>query len=372
MALVYHSVECQNVKDEYQAGETLDFEITFENRNLLANTIRLEGDLRVKQNNANVTMANNIKMDSRVGAVGLIESISCETQQQGLLESIQDVGRLARMVADATMTENDYFQSTSVCELKTGNEQLSQALLLGIDNIPSGNNATVVNLDNNFSMMLPFCFNRVSGDTTIGYNKTGTIRVSINLSRVFGFLYGGADGTTSYSLKNVRLCYKSLPQGTKSGGSKSVMRTHISLKSSVASQFANISTKVPAVCDSVSVSFQQQNREFTASHNNHDTEELPSVKEVQFLFQDSTNTYVTYQVRDRTDVLHKYLESLGSKGSNDARLLSLKANQSYGIGLRLPRPLDLSNQKFNIQIDSNVSSANPYIAYLFFHSFLEL
>ena len=43
-------------------------------------------------------------------------------------------------------------------------------------------------------------------------------------------------------------------------------------------------------------------------------------------------------------------------------------NNGYGIGLNFDDEVDLSNQKFNLQVSSGISSATPMILYMYFHS----
>ena len=59
-------------------------------------------------------------------------------------------------------------------------------------------------------------------------------------------------------------------------------------------------------------------------------------------------------------------------GDNQAKLMNLRANGGYGIGLRFSEEIDLKNQKFNAQFTTNIYSTNPYIMYSFFNTILEL
>jgi len=59
-------------------------------------------------------------------------------------------------------------------------------------------------------------------------------------------------------------------------------------------------------------------------------------------------------------------------GRNFLSLQNVINNNAFGIGLDLGGAIDLSNQKFSLQVDSELSSANPLIAYMYFHSFIEL
>lgn len=94
-----------------------------------------------------------------------------------------------------------------------------------------------------------------------------------------------------------------------------------------------VSTRVPAVCNAVSCSVQLQADENDQHANNNKTEVLPNVKELQFLFNDSQNEYITYQIKDREELLRRYIQSFADTGSNSASITKLRANSGWGIGL---------------------------------------
>jgi len=50
----------------------------------------------------------------------------------------------------------------------------------------------------------------------------------------------------------------------------------------------------------------------------------------------------------------------------------MENNNGYGIGLNFDDEVDLSNQKFNLQVSSGISSAAPMILYMYFHSTISL
>ena len=62
------------------------------------------------------------------------------------------------------------------------------------------------------------------------------------------------------------------------------------------------------------------------------------------------------------------MESFADTESNSLSLTKLRASKGFGIGLPFRDFIDLSNQKFNVQITSDVDSNAPYIMYMYFHS----
>ena len=92
------------------------------------------------------------------------------------------------------------------------------------------------------------------------------------------------------------------------------------------------------------------------------------------MFNDSTNEYISFIMKTDVEMIDRYLDSFKDIDSNNASLVKLKANKSYGIGLDFGagKYIDLSNQKFNIQIQSAISSSDPYVMFCYFHSILKV
>lgn len=363
--LRYHQVIPQQQKDQYTEYDSVDFEMTFENRFLAPSSIRIEADLEVLKDGSTLIATEKIYIDPKIGAHSFISNITTELQNGGVIENFSEVPRYMRMLADTTMANSDVMNSENTCELRTPNIKLSQAVLAGNKMIAAA--ATVVPPD--FSIKPNFCLNTISAP--LDYNKTGAIRVTIKLARNFAALYGpDVKAATSYQLKNLKLVYSSVDKSVAKSNQKVSMRTKLNIKQTAASAMSNISTKVPAVCRAVSCSFQKLSDENTMFYNNVETAVPPNIKELSFMFND-TQEYITYLMKGREEILARYIDSFADTGSNDVSLQLLEASKSYGVGLQFgtasaPSFVDLSNQKFNLQITSDI--AEGYILYMFFHS----
>ena len=360
--LRYHTVQPSNTKATYSEYDSVDFELTFEQRQLLPNSIRIEADLDVwtdgQTASTRVVATDKVYLDPTIGAHSFLASITTEIQQQGVIENFQEYPRYVRMATEATTASNDLFNSENVCELRTPSLKVANAVIMGQGD-------TAVHTSADFSIKPMFCLNTLS--SPLSYTRSGAIRVTVHLSRYYSALFGaGMTSDVIYQLKNLRLCYMTQPDA--SSKNKVMMRTRLNLKQSVASAFANISTRVPAVCNAVSCSVQLQADENDQYANNNKTEVLPNVKELQFLFNYSQNEYITYQIKDREELLRRYIQSFADTGSNSASITKLRANSGWGIGLPFRDFIDLSNQKFNVQITTDVQSTAPYILYMYFHS----
>ena len=150
------------------------------------------------------------------------------------------------------------------------------------------------------------------------------------------------------------------------------MRTKLNIKQSIQSSFANISTKVPAVCSGVSISFQTQAREHTALHDNQNLEELPNLTKLQFLFNDNLNQSVAYQIDERGEALMRYVESLSLSEKDSVNINNVNSNNSYGLGYNFGAAVNLQNQKFTVQFESGIDNTTPFLVYLYFHSFYKM
>ena len=207
----------------------------------------------------------------------------------------------------------------------------------------------------------------MDGDN-LPFEKTGAIRVSINLAKNLSALEGGLAGSAcNYNISDVRLAYSVMD--APKGASQSVMRTAYNFKSSVLSSTANISARVPAVCDSVTISAQRQDRENTNVLSNYGLEEPRNFKSIQYMFNDSTNQYISYVIESKEEALEKGVESLVATGVNGVFSAGkLERNDNFIVGLPFNGFIDLSNQRFNVQLVSDIDTQNPYNLYMYFHS----
>lgn len=353
----YVTVYPENLKNTYQAFDSVDFVMTFENMALLPNSVRIKGDLQIVNPDADVAM------DSSVGAHCLFQSIQTSFQSIGNVENFQEYPRYVKMVSDVTMRPDDHNNSEATCELRSPDNSISSLCLQGCASNRSATNSALLPVD--FSIRPKFCLNNMSGP--LNFSKSGAVRVNVKLARdeAAFFLVNDQTGDIQYKIQNLRLCYLT---AAPAKSNKVSMRTKLNIKQSVLSQFANVSTKVPAVCNSVSCSFQPQSDENNKLKNNTKTCVLPNVQELQFLFNDNQDEYVTFVIKDRAELLDRYIESFARSGSNNVSLEKLHHNQSYGIGLNFGQMIDLSNQKFNVQITSDVKNTYPYTLYMYFHS----
>ncbi len=398
----YHTVECENIKSAgYGENENIDFNLNFPNRALVCGSVRFEGEVEIYPTGiaggVGTAGTARIAVDHMIGAHAFVQGCVTSFQNQGIVENATELPRYAKMVTVGTARDQDMNDGKYVCELRSSDKVIQERVLMPRVVSDYGGGATgngddkhngtgfidpavgtvtgkiadlIVNPD--FSIKPVIGLNNVlSAATTINYSTSGEIKLSFNLSRNLESLYG-IDVTTStvFLLKNVEVCYTSIPeQATQAPVS---LKTSLCLKSNMNSQLSNHSARVPAICDAVSMSFIRLNREISQFHMNTALEKPSNIRNVKYMFNDSTSSYVTYELKNRMEILHYGARALSTGSHNNIRSDLLSANESFVAGLDFGEVIDLKNQKFNVQLDTEISSDDPFLMYQYYHSIISV
>lgn len=398
---LYHSVEPDAFNAAgYTEFDTLDFSVDFSGRSMVAGSVRFEGELRVRDNvqpgGNDILDGARVVVDHMIGAHALVQSCVTQTLNHGIIENVTNLPRLAKMKTSATKDVNDMCQSDMLCELRSPDKKIQEKLMLrktpsdigggaeGQANNQQHRGSSFANFvrysggvlginlpayeNPDFSLKPAIVLNQVvGGSKLVNYTTTGTIKISLNLGRNAEVLYGEDMVNHAYTIINPRICFVSVPEQAKQAPIS--LRSSVCLKSNIVSTLSNTSSRVPSICDSCSLSFIQLARENNAQFNNTALEQLPNVTAVRFMFNDSTNKYVAYELKTTPEILGEGLKALSTgTATNDVRLDKLAANEGYIAGLKFGEAVDLSRQKFSVQIASGVQTANPYCMYQYFHS----
>tara|TARA_R110001632_G_scaffold151476_1_gene269055 strand:+ start:1149 stop:2267 length:1119 start_codon:yes stop_codon:yes gene_type:complete len=367
MSVNYSSVIPENNKSSYGEYDTIDFVMTFENQSLRLGSIRLEGDLEVLYDGAPLNTPGNetrdIRYDHMVGVHGCVESVQTEMLGE-TIENLTEYPRMVKQYAVGRNNAGDMFNSSRVCELRAPLEVLTTEILRGEE--PRTQVTSAIRNNPDFSCKLDTVLN--SSTEMLPYSRTGAIRLSLNLARVNSFLYGlGVDNKVTYSLKDLRLVYRTMDG--MDNKEPITLRRRINIKQSIQSSLANIQVKVPSTqVEAFSSSFQIQSQENTPRYNNLTLEKIPELQQLTFLFNDQSNANITYLLKSNMEVLDKFIEALGDTGRNSLAVPDQDNKTGYGVGLRMSGgTIDLTNQKFSVQIDSAISNNVPLVYYMYFH-----
>jgi len=68
--------------------------------------------------------------------------------------------------------------------------------------------------------------------------------------------------------------------------------------------------------------------------------------------------------------LHRYIDSFRSTGHQQMSLDKFRTNTGFGIGLNFQGFIDLSNQRFGLQLESDINNTKPMNVYMYFHSLI--
>jgi hypothetical protein len=293
-----------------------------------------------------------------VGAHALAEGFTTTLGAEGggrIIENLITYPRFVKMQKVATEGNASQHNSNAVCELRASIADQTNAVLQGVvpGTQPGGSSNITLRHYPDFSFK-------------------PLIALNMTCERNAAALYGtGMSANVGYVIKNLRLTFRSRPMSAATED-PITMRTKIAIKQSVASSFANIQTLVPAVCTGLSASFQPQADENSLVPNNTQLSKVPNLTQTQMLFNDSTNQLVSYVIRNNSELIGRYIDSFADTGRNRMSRVRTADDDAFGIGIPFDSAVDLSSQKFSLQIQSGISSSAPLLAYLYFHSFVTI
>lgn len=380
-AIQLHRVIPESSSETYLPYQSVDFLLDAKGRKLIKGSIRIEGECEasVSVGGDRITNDSNVKLENHIGFHAFFDSFTVETEGAGMLENLQNYGRHQNMVSRSSNTSDDLLSSQFVAEgrgpvpqngnyvlQKVADNSFISARTTPIDG--AGDNS----VDPSFSVRPSICFNRAAGDD-YSFSKNGFIRVSCILSPANQALFGGADAAKDYLLKNLALRY----QTREDDGTQGVMmmKSYINVVSSVQSTSTTVAARVPSQSvNGVAMSFIAQADVNDGSRNSYELQNLPQWENIEFLFNNSLNQYLTYVVRDQSDALMKGLEAMESAGHSSVSSTTLKGNNGVIFGLKFSEYLDLSNQRFttNFKVGSDSITNNPCDVHLFFSTLLTM
>lgn len=366
----YHTIAPQNNQDEYSEFSTLNFELLTGGRKLNPNSVRLDFELEVfKTGTTRLAAADRVYLDNMVAGHSFIESIQVNSQglsgAGGMLENIQEYPRWVNMLNRTTLAMDDLIDASHLCEGKVTIKDATSAVLQQVNVRTNAGDAAALLVDRSFSLKPMCCLNRMMG--AYSFDRNGFLQVSFNLARNLSALHGqGTAADTSYKLKNVSLRYTTRPEDGVAN--KVTMNSVVNVKATANSSQYNLDARVASkACSGVVVSFLEQSKESYRGANSYALEQYPLLDEINYRFNDSVQ-YVTYAVKDRGDMVRKGIEAINTMNNHSAKPRNLKANTGYIIGLGFDTIVDLSKEKFSVELisSSNNLSLQPRNVYLYF------
>jgi hypothetical protein len=356
-----------STRDFYAQNDIVDFLVSYENKRVVASSIRITGVVRVVTAAGDrINTSQDLNLDSVVGIHNAFQSITSSCDSFGIIENNTEYPRTYRMKLNASQSQSAMgTESDKSCELKLGNDPLSKYLLLG-NNAPDGDSGE--GKDVSFSFKPDIAFNKSSGD--ISFGKCGALKVSLRLSTNSQFLYGTDAAGYKYEIRNLQMQYYTAPD-QKAGGI--AFESLYTVKGTAESNNTSLSTRVPAIVRSVSCVFVQQLHLDSAEYNNLVQERPPDVQRVEFSFNDSTTQYVSFVFKNHAEILYNYQRSLGFSGkSNMSQQHIWRDGDYYGIGIPFNQLVDMRQSKFGLNIVSGISNAVKYSVFMMFRGVVQL
>jgi hypothetical protein len=377
-AVQLHRTLPESSSDAYKPYQTVDFLLDARGRKLIKNSIRIEFDAKVVTavgGAATVTNADAIKLENAIGGHSFFDSFTCETENKGVLENLQNYPRHCNMVSRATLCADDLLSSQFVAEGRGPAEENGNYVLQYVsDNsyVAAQNEVAARQQPPAFSIAPQLCFNRQGGDD-YSFDKNGFIRVSMILAPTNQAVFGGAAAAKDYSLANMALRYQTRADDGEQGAM--LMKSYVNVVSSVQSTATTVSARVPSSqVNGVALSFIKQANVNAVQPNSYKLESLPQWSTVEYLFNNTLQQYITYTIRDQSDAIMKGLEALETAGHHSVSFKTLKANNGNIMGLSFNEYVDLSQQKFtiNFKVDSDTITQAPMDVFMYFSTLITM
>ena len=376
MSIKYHEVIPTNNKIEYTDDDLVDFEFLSNGRDLVKNSIELSGNFQLfksvsgTQTRVLKADAGKVFLDPNAGIHSIIENVSCSTLNQGSIENIGfSYPRFVSMMNVLKKRSQDKNNISDVLEWKYADKEVSDSVLR--QGVVTDNTQTQL-FDQSFNFKPLIVFNRT--DQNISFSKTGSMRISMNLSTVQKMIEDRLTvanlDNLSVKITNFKLFYRSVPEDVTI---KSIIAQKITpLKTTISSSLATMSLNVPSQsATGCSISFQQVANEGATSKNNSQLEKI-NISGLQFFFN-YANSYLNYKLTSLSEILMRGLKSVSP--SNDEAMYqitnqNLGNNENFIVGSDLDGIIDLSKNSFEVQIESDLT-ANTNV-YLMFHSIISM
>ena len=358
------TIFAQAPKASYSENDQIEWVMTFENKRLVANSVRVSGTLRVQHGGSNLVHGQKIYMDGQVGIHSFWDNWNVSMDNIGFVEQLNQYGRYVKQINQTNQTSLQAQSETDkTVELLCGDDTQTAFLLQGMSDPPSGSTTACP-----FEFKPKFCLNKMTAN--LPYKKSGSVRVSVKMTPLINALYGSTvDATTTYTIENLELHYQVVPDA--GAGGDLVMETSSMIRTMLSSTNQNVSSKVPLISYAVTGNFIKSSESNTYANNSFAMQEPPAVDRVTFHINDN-NQLVSFPLISQEEILLNYLDAAGSNRYNDLRLSKLREGESYGVGLAFGGGVDFSNMKFGMNLLTSVSNAEPYVLFLFFHGVIKL
>jgi len=369
MSKVYHQVTPENhgATNSFTEFQTADFILAADGRKLVKGSITLEGQINVQDDGGNFLHTSNFGIEQKIGFHAICESIDTEVQSMGQIERLNDYPRMVNVVNSASMNENDVFTVKAAAEGIGLNQENGRYVLQQINPKFATAAGASYGDDVDFAIKPMIALNNSLGDD-YAFSKNGYIKITVNFARVSDAFFGRSNAaTTTYTLNNLKVRFETRPDDGQY--SDILMNSYVSVKSAINTSRANIQARVPSKnVNGVVVSFLKQSDQSSFKENSYKLADYPGFESVKYLFNSSQNKYITYNITSKSEALRRGLDALTDAGYNRCNGHTIVRNNGFIMGLPFDGSIDLSQEKFNIELNSasNDFNTNQYNVYMYF------
>ncbi len=345
-------------KASYKSGDNVDFVLSYPNKCIVGNSIRISGTLDV-YNTGSVRLINQqVYYDNYCGIHSFFNNIVVSSQTKGVVENQSDYARWIKMRNTGTKVD-----SQIVSNARDLNELLCSDS--SITNI-------YMNQSLPFSFIPDVCINNFIGTGVIPYSKVGDLTLSVRLSQPVECLFGsGMTNDVNFTISDLSCEYLTVAE--QKNEQSIPMLISYSVKQVLNSMNSMINVKLPAIVNRVSASFLRVSEELALPYNNLEMERPTGIRKLYYSFNDQTNTFISFPVESIEDMIEHYLNSFfRTDDKNGCTLMKLNDNKFFGVGLDFEGQTNLVNNSFGVNIVSDITSGDPYYIFIYFRGVISL
>lgn len=381
MSVQYRSIHPVSQQESYTQNQNIDFILNLSNEKLIPGTVTLEGLCGIYSDKANLTGTaghEEISYDPLTGYHGLLHDITTEFEQLGIFENLQHYGRLVKTGRLCT----EYLKSLGT-ETKNSVEGCAPFVntACGLAEGIGGNRGSKIP----FSIKLQNVVNKMSAP--VSSKATGPIRIRFRLAADDEFLWGEnyVSGTGGYVLSELKIRFQTIPDDGKLQPVTFERYQAYSINLDTNNQ--NISAFVPGLCDSVHMSFIKVDNEDDPKKNYLGCEVPPGkpplgatdsnctpgeygLERVYYAVADVDTALVGFTMESREELMMNGIRSFNPslKGHNclARRLRDQEYPDGYVLGIPMGAPIQMAQNKFAAELQSQCTNDNQYRAYMHF------
>lgn len=341
---VYVQLDPIEQKATWSPSSGVTWNLNMVSKDFVANSLSITANVLVNLTNFNGTY---LYLDPLVGAHGFFTDFVQQTDNLGMMKSDSNYGRYVKMVRESNLDKSTTaFMGKEMCLGTTTDFRYFNG--------------------NSFKIKPLIMLN--GSNVNLSYEKTGNITISTWIQPANRVFYTDATNVEfTYTLTNLKLQYAVLPSKGYKG--KVLFQSYHSEIPSLVSTNQSFQNNIGNMAvGSVACSFQRATSAQNATINPFILENI-GVKQVDFLFNDLVNGLFSYSLKKPEEIILNGL-SLNMNNLTSFYPDASDLNQYCPlVGLKFPNALDMSIEKFTLNVQSTIpdnTPANTFNAHLFF------